>query len=214
MTTYRSNQPASIQTSSMSLKTMGLSNTLYFSMEFTYTKVQKKGFVNKFKKNKHPMDIDVACLLFDDNKECIEKIWYKKLRDSSEAIRHNGDDLHGHRPNKIIDNLDLRKDLEQIELRLDKLKTDVQQIVLIVSSYTGDALAKVKNGKINLDDENANQAMTSIFSNLPNDCHTLWVATIKRANNDWLFEEIKKPIDSFDPKSLEKVVQEISKKLT
>lgn len=197
----------------MSLKSMGLSNTLYFSMEFTYTKVQKKGLINKFKKQTHPMDIDIACLLFDNKQECIEKIWYKNLRDHSEAIRHKGDDLHGHRPNKPIDNLDLKKDLEQIELRLDKLTSDVQQIVLIVSSYTGDALAKVENGKVNLDDENANQAMTTLFANLPNDCHTLWAATIKKVNDDWFFEETKKPIDSFDSKSLQSVAKEVSTKL-
>lgn len=214
MTTYNSKAN---DLTAMTLSALGLSHTLYFSMDYTFTKVPLTGWLNKFKKKTRPMDVDIACLLFDKNGDIVEKVWFKQLRDTAEAIRHKGDDIHGRRPGKTP-HLDGLQDLEQIELRLDKVANEIAQIALIVNSYTGDPLAKLVDGEVLLKDDEANQALHINLLQLDKNCHTLLVANLKRVpaattdavNSDWLFIQQNKVIEASDSKKLDEVAKEVA----
>ncbi|MEL0621319.1 hypothetical protein V6252_12965, partial [Psychrobacter proteolyticus] len=48
-----------------------------------------------FKKYLSAMDIDLACVLYDDNFVISDIVWFKQFRDKAESVKHQGDRLNG-----------------------------------------------------------------------------------------------------------------------
>ncbi|WP_218689009.1 TerD family protein [Psychrobacter sp. BF1] len=170
-----------------SLSALGLTaKTLFFSLNFDFSapKPEGKDKMKRFKQNQGALDLDIACVLYDDKCTIKDLVWFKQLRDEAQSVRHQGDSLNGKdRGQQAL--YDAPLDQEQIRLYLDKIPANITNIAMIANSYYGQAFKRVHAGEIHLSDDEGNRAFEVNLKQLPADCHTLWVASLRREVEDW-----------------------------
>ena len=193
-----------------SLSVLGLTaNTLFFALNYDFTPPEAKGLKKRLKQNQGAIDLDIACILYDDNCAIDDMVWYKQLRDKAESVRHQGDSLTGQdRGEQALYEAPL--DQEQIRLYLNKIPAHINNIGLIANSYYGQPLAGVDKGEIHLSDDEGNRAFEINLKQLPSDCHTLWVASLRREVDDWHLTLQNLPLPG---KNLTQAAQEVAHEL-
>ncbi|MGB3111172.1 MAG: TerD family protein [Psychrobacter alimentarius] len=170
---------------SESLKGLGIdAGTLFFALNYDFTKIESKGLLKRFKKNKEAIDIDLACVLYDTHCTIHDIVWFKQLRDRAESIKHQGDSLNGKDRGEQAMYL-APLDQEQIRLSLEKVPLNITHIALIANSYHGHPFSRVKKGEIHLSDDEGNRCFEVNLKQIPRDCTTLWVAHLRREIEDW-----------------------------
>ncbi len=193
------------------LSALGLTaDTLFFALNFDFTSPEpkSKSKLKRFKQNQGALDIDIACVLYDDNCTISEMVWFKQLRDKAESIRHQGDSLNGKdRGEQALYNAPM--DQEQIRLYLDKVPSHINQIGLLASSYYGQPLGKVSAG-IHLSDDEGNRAFEVNLKQLPRDCNAVWIAILRREVDDWHLTLQNLPLSETD---LQKAAQQVAHEL-
>lgn len=185
------------------------SDTLYYGLNFKATQAILPGALNKIRKNKGDMDLDIACMLYDNNCNLVDTVWFKSLRDSSESVRHQGDSLNGKDRGKQA-LFEGSVDPEIIELRLSSVPAIVTHIALVVSSYYGQPLRRIEAGYLHLSDDEGNPAFEIDLRTLPAKCNGLWVAHLRREVEDWHLTLQVLPTHSND---LEKMASFVSTEL-
>lgn len=170
---------------SESLKGLGIdAGTLFFALNYDFTKIESKGLLKRFKKNKEAIDIDLACVLYDTHCTIHDIVWFKQLRDRAESVKHQGDSLNGKDRGEQAMYL-APLDQEQIRLSLEKVPLNITHIALIANSYNGHPFSRVKKGEIHLSDDEGNRCFEVNLKQIPRDCTTLWVAHLRREIEDW-----------------------------
>ncbi|AMT96627.1 MAG: TerD family protein [Psychrobacter sp.] len=170
---------------SESLKGLGIdAGTLFFALNYDFTKIESKGLLKRFKKNKEAIDIDLACVLYDTHCTIHDIVWFKQLRDRAESVKHQGDSLNGKDRGEQAMYL-APLDQEQIRLSLEKVPLNITHIALIANSYHGHPFSRVKKGEIHLSDDEGNRCFEVNLKQIPRDCTTLWVAHLRREIEDW-----------------------------
>ncbi|WP_201508750.1 TerD family protein [Psychrobacter alimentarius] len=170
---------------SESLKGLGIdAGTLFFALNYDFTKIEAKGLLKRFKKNKEAIDIDLACVLYDTHCTIHDIVWFKQLRDRAESVKHQGDSLNGKDRGEQAMYL-APLDQEQIRLSLEKIPLNITHIALIANSYHDHPFSRVKKGEIHLSDDEGNRCFEVNLKQLPRDCTTLWVAHLRREIEDW-----------------------------
>src|SRR3546814_13205292 len=71
--------------------------------------------------------LDASCLVFDGAGNLVETVWFQKLVSSDGSIRHSGDNLTGEGDG----------DDETISIDLTRLPSNVETLVLTVTSFRG-----------------------------------------------------------------------------
>lgn len=199
-----------------SLTALGLdTDTLFYALNFDFTApdTKKKSKLSRLKQNQGAMDIDIACVLYDDNCTINDIVWFKQLRDKAESIRHQGDSLNGKdRGEQAMYHAPL--DQEQIRLYIDKIPAHIRHIGLIASSYYGQPLGKVHAGEVHLSNDEGNRAFTVNLKQLPRDCHSVWVAHLRREVDDWHLTLQNLPLSENDlSKAAQQVAHELARSL-
>lgn len=95
---------------------------------------EKKGFFGT-KTVKEAIDLDASCLLFDENKNLVDAVWFRQLGSRCGAVTHTGDNRTGEGDG----------DDEQIIVDLSRLPASVKTLVFTVNSFTGESFADVPN---------------------------------------------------------------------
>ena len=201
---------ASLPLLSESLSALGLTaDMLFFSLNYEFTKTEPKGMMKRFKKNQSAIDIDIACVLYDDNCTINDIVWFKQLRDKAESVCHQGDSLNGKdRGEQAL--YDAPVDQEQIRLYLDKIPAHISHIGLLASSYYGQPLGKVKAGEVHLSDDEGNRAFEVNLKQVPRDCSAIWIASLRREIDDWHLTLQNLPLSEND---LQKAAQQVAHEL-
>jgi len=91
--------------------------------------IDKKGLFGGTKKE--AVDLDASCALFDSNDQVVDTIYYGKLTNANESIRHSGDDLTGDMDG------DDGLDNEILSIDLGQVPADVTKIVVMLNSFGG-----------------------------------------------------------------------------
>ncbi len=201
---------ASVTPLSNSLSALGLNgDRLFFAMNYQFTPPKAKGLKKRLKQNDKAIDIDIACVLYDDNVVISDIVWFKQLRDKAESVRHQGDSLNGKdRGEQAL--YDAPLDQEQIRLYLDRIPADIRYVAMIVHSYNQQPLAKVAAGEVHLSDDEDNRAFNVNLKQLPRDCYGLWVASLRREVDDWYLTVQDLPLAAED---IEKAAQQVAHEL-
>lgn len=197
-----------------SLTALGLTaDTLFFALNYDFTATKPKGMMKRFKENQGAIDLDLACVLYDDNCTIQDLVWFKQLRDKSESVRHQGDSLDGKdRGEQAMYHAPL--DQEQIRIYLDKIPAHISHIGLIASSYFGQSFTAVDNGEIHLSDDEGNRAFEVNLKQLPRDCNSIWIASLRREVDDWHLTLQNLPLSDKDiSKSAQQVAHELARAL-
>lgn len=186
-------------------------STLLFGLNFKYTKVIKKGLINRLKKNKLTLDLDLSCVLFDSQLQVLDKVWFKQLRDHSEAIRHQGDSLNG-KDRAAAAELDRNVDVETIELRLSRLPQSVSHIALIISSYDGYPIRQIDRGNLYISDDEGNEIYATDLTLMTDNCAAMCVAVLSRELGEWRYTQKQLPLsDHKMPKMIEQIQRDLNR---
>ncbi|KRD59702.1 Tellurium resistance protein TerD [Flavobacterium sp. Root935] len=90
--------------------------------------IEKKGF---FGSKKEAVDLDASCAVYDDKKNHIDSVNFRKLISNDRAIKHSGDDLTGDL------NGDDGLDNEVITLDFSQLTPAASYVAFFINSFRG-----------------------------------------------------------------------------
>jgi len=90
--------------------------------------IEKKGF---FGTKKEPVDLDASCAIYDDKKNHMDSVNFRKLISNDRAIKHSGDDLTGDL------NGDDGLDNEVITLDFSQLTPAANHVAFFINSFRG-----------------------------------------------------------------------------
>lgn len=146
---------------------------------------KKQPILRKLFGDKSFIDLDLSCLLHNQQGEILERVWFKNLRDKAEAICHQGDCLQHYQ--KILDNNEetvthSHEDQEYIVINLANITQEVYFITFIISSFHGQSFNQLKYANCHLSDDEGNIIVQLDLKKLQNNCSSIWLATLSREN--------------------------------
>ena len=95
---------------------------------------KKKGFLG-FGGGKGNIDLDASCVLFDEQGNMADAVWFRQLKSKDGSIVHTGDNVTG----------EGEGDDEQIIVDLTKVPPNIKTLVFVVSSFRGQTFGDVEN---------------------------------------------------------------------
>lgn len=135
---------------------------------------QKKGLGRLFG-GSDEVDLDASCLLFDGNRQALDAVWFQQLSSQDSSIVHTGDNRTGAGDG----------DDEQIIVDLTRVPANVQTLMFVVNSFTGDTFEQIENAYCRLVDATTNTEMAR-FDLTGAGNHTGQVmAKLTRSGNGW-----------------------------
>nr|WP_315042272.1 TerD family protein [uncultured Moraxella sp.] len=186
-----------------------------FSLHWQQTRVPKSGLINRLKKRTQLMDLDLSCLLCNRYGEVVERVWFKNVRDQAESVRYQGDELLGDRAlhvqkKNMLEKTDVEQKIEpkyeNINLYLSNIPPHIYQIMLVISSYTGDDLNLVAQGECHLSDDEGNVISQISLPKLPENVPAVWLATLTRSANSWSLVKNKQHLKKHQQFEFEKEI--------
>lgn len=140
---------------------------------------KSKGFLG-FGGGAADIDLDASCVLFDENKQVLDVVYFGQLRSKDGSIQHSGDNLTG----------EGEGDDEVIRVNLNAVPAQVKSLVFTVSSFRGQTFEKVSNAFCRLVDQSSNQEVAR-YSLSSQGGHTgLIIAKLYRHNDAWKMHAI------------------------
>lgn len=131
------------------------------------------------------IDLDASCILFDENKQMIDAVWFRQLRSKDGSVVHSGDNVTGAGDG----------DDEVITVTLKGVPALVKSLVFTVNSFTGQKFSRVQNSYCRLINR-ADNAEIARFSLAERGDHTAMVmARLYRHNDEWKMHAIGQPTD-------------------
>lgn len=125
------------------------------------------------------IDLDASCLMFDENKNMTDAVWFRQLRSKDGSITHTGDNLTGAGDG----------DDEQVIVELAKVPANVKSLIFTVNSFSGQSFDKVDNSFCRLMDHNGKEVAK--FQLNCQGAHTaLIMAKLYLHNGEWKMKAI------------------------
>lgn len=138
------------------------------------------GFFAKLSGGNESIDLDASCLAFDASGNVVDVVWFRQLTSKDGSIRHSGDNLTGEGDG----------DDETIAIDLTKLPTNVETLVLTVTSFRGQTFDKVKNAFGRVIDLTNNKELARFDISDAGSYTGLILASLKRSGGDWNFKAL------------------------
>ncbi len=136
---------------------------------------QSGGFLKSLFGGGDDIDLDASCLVFDENNQLLDAIFYNNLKGLNGLIVHTGDNRTGAGDG----------DDEVIKVDLGRLPPAVKNMVFIVSSYQGQTFDKIANAYCRVVDETTGKELVK-FNISDTGSHTgLIMAKVYLHNNEW-----------------------------
>ena len=159
-------------------KTAGSSLT-QIKMGLGWDVAKSKGFFG-FGGGSEDIDLDASCLLFDEQNQPIDAIWFAQLTSRDGSIRHSGDNRTGAGDG----------DDETITVDLSRIPANAKTLMFTVNSFQGQTFEKVQNAYCRLINAQNNQEVAK-FNLSCQGAHTaLIVAKLYRHNGEWKMHAI------------------------
>lgn len=102
---------------------------------------EKKGIMG-FLGGAKPVDVDLdaSCILFDEQNNSVDAVWFRQLRSKDGSIQHTGDNRTGAGDG----------DDEQIIVNLAQVPANIKSLVFTVNSFTGQNFSQIANATVRL----------------------------------------------------------------
>lgn len=95
---------------------------------------------------KQSIDLDASCVMFDRSGQNTDTVWFRQLQSKCGGLKHTGDNRTG----------DGDGDDEQILVDLSRVSSQVQHLVFVVNSFSGESFAEIENAVCRLVDSSNN----------------------------------------------------------
>lgn len=126
------------------------------------------------------VDLDASCILFDEQGNTQDVVWFRQLTSRDGSIRHTGDNRTGEGDG----------DDEQIMVDLSRIPANIKSLVFTVSNYTGQDFSLVQNAFCRIVNQ-ANKAEIARYDLSCQGSHTAMImAKIYRHNDEWKMHAI------------------------
>ena len=167
--------------------------------------IEKKGI---FGTKKEPVDLDGSCVVFDEKKNKIDSVNFRKLVSSDGAIKHSGDDLTGDL------NGDDGLDNEVITLDLSRLSASASYVAFFVNSFKGQDFKDIPFASIRIYEGTPTRVSEEFARyDIANDATfagnvTMVLGVFYKRNGDWKFNAIGAPIKDKKIEETETTIQQ------
>ncbi len=126
------------------------------------------------------IDLDASCILFDENKNVTDTVWFRQLQSRDGSIHHTGDNRTGAGDG----------DDEQILVNLSTVPQNVTSLIFVVNSFTGQTFDQIENAFCRLVDSTTNQEVAK-FDLSCSGRHTAQIMVkVHRQNGQWSLSAI------------------------
>ncbi|GGR07222.1 TerD family protein [Deinococcus ruber] len=129
------------------------------------------------------IDLDAGCLVFDERKKDIDKVWFMKLSGQNRAIVHSGDNLTG----------DGSGDDERISIDLSALSPQVKWLVFTINSFSGQNFAAVRNAFCRLVDDTTGQELARYDLGAVGAATAMIMTKLTRQDDGWQLTALGEP---------------------
>jgi tellurium resistance protein TerZ len=134
------------------------------------------------------IDLDASAVCLDRDLRMIDLVYFKQLRSSDGSIHHSGDEREG----------DSLGDDEKIIIALNSVNPEVEHIVFVINTYSGQELDDIAMASCHLFDPQSRKdlATYTMTNNSSLDKHTaLLLADLYRdgITRDWMMRIISQP---------------------
>ncbi|MFB9078973.1 TerD family protein [Flavobacterium procerum] len=162
--------------------------------------IEKKGF---FGSKKEAVDLDASCAVYDDKKNHIDSVNFRKLVSNDRAIKHSGDDLTGDL------NGDDGLDNEVITLDFAQLSPAANYVAFFINSFRGQDFKDIPFASIRIY-EGTPTRVTQEFArfDVANDATfagnvSMVLGVFYKRNDEWKFSAVGVPTND---KKLEQTI--------
>ena len=121
------------------------------------------------------IDLDASVIIFDENNQPLDAVWFGQLKSKDGSIWHSGDDRTGAGDG----------DDEVIHVDLTKIPPQVKALVFTISSFRGQTFEKVENAFCRLVDSNTNTEIAKYNLSAKGKYTALIIAKVYRHNGAW-----------------------------
>ena len=133
------------------------------------------GFFGMFKGGDDSIDLDASLILFNENNQPLDAVWFGQLKSKDGSIWHSGDNRTGAGDG----------DDEVIHVDLTKVPPQVKSIVFTISSFRGQTFESVENAFCRVVDESRNSELAKNNLSAKGNYTALIVAKVYRHNGAW-----------------------------
>lgn len=140
--------------------------------------IKKKGFLGFG--GGGDIDLDASCVLFDENKQPLDVVYFGQLQSKDGSITHTGDNRTG----------DGDGDDEQIIVDLSRVPANVKSLVFTVNNYTGQDFSQVENAFCRLVDKSNGSEVARYNLSAQGKHNAQIMAKVYRHNGEWKMHAI------------------------
>lgn len=145
--------------------------------------IKKKGMFGGVKEVS--VDLDATAFLFDSAQKVVDTVYFQQLKSKDGSLQHTGDNLTGAGDG----------DDESIMVALDKVPTNVTQIVFVVNSFSGQTFDQIDNATCRAVDSDARDAELCRFElSGGQPVQAFVMAKLTREGDGWAFTAIGEPV--------------------
>ncbi|MDM1292528.1 MULTISPECIES: TerD family protein [Acinetobacter] len=138
------------------------------------------GFFGKLLGGGDSIDLDASVIMFDDNKQYVDNVYFGQLKSRDGSVVHSGDNLTGEGDG----------DDEVIKVDLTRVPANVSSLVFTISSFRGQTFKNVSNAFCRLVDATNNTEIAKYNLSQQGDYTALIIAKIYRHNGEWKMKAI------------------------
>ena len=132
---------------------------------------------------KEDVDLDASCILYDASKTVVDTVFFQQLKSKDGSIVHSGDDRAGGGADTDPN--------ETIIVDLEKVPKNVQSIVFVVNSYSGETFRGIPSAFCNILDKSKQSEFARYDLVVSGgDVRGFIVAKVYRHNGEWKFHAI------------------------
>ena len=141
--------------------------------------IKKKGLFG-FGGSQGEVDLDASCVLFSEQNQVLDTVWFRQLKSQDGSITHTGDNRSGAGDG----------DDEQIVVELARVPVGVKSLVFVVNSFTGQNFSQIDNATCRILD-GRNQNEVARYSLSCQGTHTAQImAKVYRNGAEWKMHAI------------------------
>lgn len=146
-----------------------------------------------------PVDLDAGCLVFDENRRNVDKVWFMHLSGQRGAVRHSGDNLTGHGSG----------DDERVSVDLTRLDPGVRWLVLTVNSFSGQRFSTLKKAYCRVLDDATGRELARYELLDAGNVTGAMLAKLERRPDGWHFTALGVPGGGMTLRALVKPAQHV-----
>jgi tellurium resistance protein TerZ len=121
------------------------------------------------------IDLDTSCLMFDEQSQMVDIVWFRQLQSKDGSIKHSGDNRTGAGEG----------DDEQIVVDLTRIPANVKSLVFTVNSFTGQNFSQVENAYCRIVNAGNNQEVARYNLSCQGNHSAQIMAKVYKHNGEW-----------------------------